>query len=505
MNRLTNVRFQFAVGSMIALACVLLLASASASQTGGVIVVNPSSYDFGGVVERVQEVTTLIEVRNNGTSDITIQELKMMGQNAADFHFSAEWPFTLPPGDQRRIVVNFGPSTTGPKEAILRIVSNASNQPQLDVPLKGNGLPLAGLGQITASAMPNNAAPHAGDLIIVEVKVNMNGANPPAHLMRNYQATLSWDPAVLQFNGFTLGDWPWTSPASIGLANGTVDWFDAVFDGVGGSFVLIRFKFKVIGQADSSTNLNLSFSRMEGDEVENLLPILIVNPSSVKVEAEKAPPDIDVSPASHDYGPVVYGRSVSRKFIVSNKGNENLTVNSITLQGTNADQFTIVSGGAPFTLASDESREVVVSFKPTSEGTKAAALVFNSNDPDELFFYVTLTGSVLVPDIHVEPSSLNFGDVPVGSTVSKTLVISNKGTAALQLTQFGLDGHQLQFAYNTGFLAFLLPGQSGNVTVSFRPSTEGPKSAKFIIHSNDPDEVSVEIPLGGNGVRQPAR
>ncbi len=501
MNRLTKVILGIAVGLIVAFAGTLLPAVTNAAQSGGVIVVTPSSDDFGGAVEQVQAVTHTIEVRNDGPQNLVVNEIRLMGANAADFSFTADWPFTLAPADRRGIVVSFGPSATGAKEAVLRIVSNASNRPQFDVPLRGNGLALATLGHISATAVPTNNAPSPNDLITVEVRVNMSGANPPAHLMQNYQATLSWDPAVLLYSGVLGGDPPWGGPSSFSQSGGNAEFFDTATNGAGGDLAIIRIRFRVIGTPGSSTDLNLGFSRMEGTEVENLMPILSAGGSRVEVVAEAAPPDITVDPTFHMFGAVALGTSASHTFVVSNTGMRSLNVSSVFLSGMSADQFSIVSGGGSFTLNAGQTREVVVSFNPTTKGTKATALFFRSNDPDEFFYYVPLSGAVTFPDIVVEPTSINYGDAVLGSSVSRTLTVRNRGTATLVLSQFGLDNHQLQFAYDTGGLALLAPGQSGNIQVFFRPSTEGVKNANFIIQSNDPDTVSVTIPLSGRGIR----
>jgi Abnormal spindle-like microcephaly-assoc'd, ASPM-SPD-2-Hydin len=503
MNYLTKLGFGIVIGLCVVLAGGRLLAAdrmGTAPGPSGTIVVSPTSADFGEAVEQVQSVTRLIEVRNDGVSNLMVTGFQMLGANAGDFHFSAEWPFLLPPGEQRQIVVSFEPASQGPKEAVLRILSNATNQSQTDVSLRGAGVGLETLGRVTASVVPNNAAVQPNDLITVEVRVDMNGARPPAHLLQNYQASLTWDRTVVTFQGFALGDAPWHSPASIGQIPGGAMWFDSVFNGAGGNFALIRFKFKVIGGVGSSTRFDLEFLRMEGKEVENLRPILTVNDQTVQVVAEAAPADIEVSPASHDYGAVNHGESGSQTFVVRNAGMQSLVVSAPRLQGDNADQFSIVSGGGAFTLAEGQSREITVSYNPTYLGTKAATLVFQSNDPDEGFFYIPLSGSVLAPDIDVQPGSLHFGEVEVGGSASRNLLITNRGTAPLVLTQFGLDGHQNQFAYNIGLLAVLEPGQSATVSVFFRPTTEGGKNANLVIHSNDPDEVSVTIPLRGTGV-----
>jgi Abnormal spindle-like microcephaly-assoc'd, ASPM-SPD-2-Hydin len=499
MIRLTRLSFGMVIGLILTFAIALPITASGASQGSGVIIVSPLSHDFGGVVEQVQEVNAVIDVRNDGSSNLVVNELKMAGQNPTEFHFLAEWPFTLIPGDHRTIIVSFMPTSTGQKEAVLQITSSATNQGQVDVRLNGNGLSLAGLGRITASATPSNSAPTPGALITVDVSVDMSGANPPAHLFQSYQASLSWNPAVLDFNGLTVGDVPWGGPVSISQTNGNITWHDATVTGVGGKFSIIRLRFRVIGGAGSSTNLDLGFSRMEGPEVERLLPILTCVGGMVTISAQAGLPDIAVNPASHNYGAVPVGSSAFQTFVVRNDGAQNLTVNSTTLGGLNANQFSIESGGGSFVLTPGGSQEMVIGFKPTQAGAMVASLIINSNDPDERTFFVTLNGNISAPDIEVTPASLDFGNAVLGSLVTRTLVVRNLGTSILILSMLGMDGHQLQFSYRHS-TPFILPGQSGNIDISFHPSTVGVKTAVFVISSNDPDEGTVGIPLRGNGV-----
>ncbi len=104
-------------------------------------------------------------------------------------------------------------------------------------------------------------------------------------------------------------------------------------------------------------------------------------------------PDITVTPTLHNYGNVVINTSSSKTFVVKNDGTADLTVTSTTLIGTDAAEFSIDSGGAPFTLTPSQSRNVVVSFNPTSTGAKSATLRIDSDDPDENPFDVSLPGT----------------------------------------------------------------------------------------------------------------
>jgi len=102
----------------------------------------------------------------------------------------------------------------------------------------------------------------------------------------------------------------------------------------------------------------------------------------------------------------------------------------------------------------------------------------------------------VVPDISV-PTSLAFGSVNVGTSKTKTLTISNVGTAALTITNITISGSQFSRGTYPGTIA---AGSSANVNVTFSPTSTGAKSATLTITSNDPDEATVNVALSGTGV-----
>ena len=104
-------------------------------------------------------------------------------------------------------------------------------------------------------------------------------------------------------------------------------------------------------------------------------------------------PDIAVSPVSYDYGDVQVGTSSAFAFVVTNEGDGDLILGALSLLGADSSQFRADSIAVPLTLASKDSLNVGVLFKPTSAGTKTARLVIESNDPDESTLAVLLTGS----------------------------------------------------------------------------------------------------------------
>lgn len=102
-------------------------------------------------------------------------------------------------------------------------------------------------------------------------------------------------------------------------------------------------------------------------------------------------PDISVTPGSVDFGSVDVGSSASQKITVSNAGSDDLTVTDVSLSGADAGEFGESEGG--FTLPPGDTRDVTVSFSPTSDGAKSADLLVESNDPDTPIASVSLTGT----------------------------------------------------------------------------------------------------------------
>ena len=111
-------------------------------------------------------------------------------------------------------------------------------------------------------------------------------------------------------------------------------------------------------------------------------------------------PDIDVRPNPYDYGSVLVGDTVSQVFTISNNGNGDLTVSSVTVGGADASMFAVSlsgrsspCGSLPVVVPPGGSCTVEVSLTPTREGSISAQLEVVSDDPDTPTFTVNLTAT----------------------------------------------------------------------------------------------------------------
>ena len=150
------------------------------------------------------------------------------------------------------------------------------------------------------------------------------------------------------------------------------------------------------------------------------------------------------------------------------------------------------------------TRDVIVRFSPSSAGSKTALLRVVSDDPDESEYDITLNGTGTAPDISLSPTSWNYGNVITGNSNTNNFVISNTGSATLNISATNLTGtNASEFSIISGGGSFSIPA-SGNhtVQVQFAPATTGSKSASLQITSDDPDESPFYVTLSGTGMPQ---
>ncbi len=101
------------------------------------------------------------------------------------------------------------------------------------------------------------------------------------------------------------------------------------------------------------------------------------------------------------------------------------------------------------------------------------------------------------------PSSINFGNIDVGTSLSHTFTISNNGSAdplikAVYLT--GNNPYQFSIQNNNCRGATLAPSATCTIDIVFSPTKTGVLSAIMGIGSNDPDTPMLYIGLSGSGI-----
>ena len=229
--------------------------------------------------------------------------------------------------------------------------------------------------------------------------------------------------------------------------------------------------------------------------------------------------DIDVTPASNDFGTVLIGNSSAAfQVTITNTGGATLNVSNIVLADTTNYSLGLDGGASPcnatsFALDAAVNCTVTVTFSPTTTGVLNTTLTVSSDDPNEATVVVNLTGAgtnVADPDISVIPGSHSFGNVTIGSTSSaEVFTIINSGSVDLLVSDIslgGTDAAEFNLNLTSGSPACavanptIAPAADCKFTASFSPQSSADKSASITILSNDPDADTVTIALTGTGV-----
>ncbi len=105
-----------------------------------------------------------------------------------------------------------------------------------------------------------------------------------------------------------------------------------------------------------------------------------------------------------------------------------------------------------------------------------------------------------LPEITVDPDTLEFGEIYTGVSRNRTLIIGNSGNADLTVTEIAIDGDYFSVSFDGEFT--VEPEGSHDVTVIFEPTEPGEFTGTLTITSDDPDNAELDVPLHGIGLDQ---
>lgn len=208
----------------------------------------------------------------------------------------------------------------------------------------------------------------------------------------------------------------------------------------------------------------------------------------------------DLSPASLDLGQQsINTRSVTKAVTVGNSGNAVMHLDTPAFIGTNPGDFAVSSSDCGSTLAPGASCAIFVAFTPSGTGARSAWLSLSSNAPNSPG-QVPLSGTGIAPNAAASPSSLGFGSQQDNTSGSpKPVTLSNTGTATLHPGTPTIGGpNAADFSLSNSCGAAVQAGQSCIISITFRPSASGSRSATLSIPS-DAINGTQSVSLGGTG------
>jgi Abnormal spindle-like microcephaly-assoc'd, ASPM-SPD-2-Hydin len=427
-------------------------AKTPAKTTGsGMLSANLTTVSFG-TVGIGKTTTQSVTVTNTGSSTVTIDQTAVTG---ASFTTGAGTPAaTIAPGQSKTIQIQFAPVSAGSAAGGFTVTSDAANSP-LTVALVGTG------------AQPGLAISPA-TVSFGNVIVGQSGSQPVA--LTNTSAS-SVVVNLATVSGSTFGINGLTLPTTI--AAGQTVTFNAQFTptATGGSTGIISLTDNAAGSPQA----------------------IILSGSGVTQSST-----LTASPASAVFGAVTVGNTGKQTVTLSNSGNASVTVSGATTTGTG---FSIIGLTTPLVISAGQGATFTAQFAPTTAGSASGNITIASNASNSALS-IALSGSGAAagqPQISASPSSVPFGNVGVGGSSAKNIVLQNTGNAALTITQASASGTGFSMS-GLSMPLTISAGTSASFTATFAPTTTGNASGSISVASNAPGSP-MSIPLSGTGVQ----
>src|ERR1700757_3150547 len=188
--------------------------------------------------------------------------------------------------------------------------------------------------------------------------------------------------------------------------------------------------------AAATATLNVVFAPTTGGSATGNVTITSNannSPLTVALTGTGAQPGLSITPASFTFGSVVDGQTKSQTFTLTNTGAASLTISQLSVSGAG---YSLSGLTTPSTIAGGASATFNAVFAPTTAGSLPGTISITSNAPGSPST-VALSGTGVAGTVTLaaNPTSLAFGSVNAGTASSKSVTLTNNGTANLTISQ----------------------------------------------------------------------
>jgi RHS repeat-associated protein len=195
---------------------------------------------------------------------------------------------------------------------------------------------------------------------------------------------------------------------------------------------------------------------------------------------------------------------------LTNNGPLSLTINSMSITGTDAARFEFVSGNGSGTVQAGSYRDIQVRYKADIHGAHAASITFNLTYDG--LTYTTPPADMLLGETKYKPNvtgsnGFDFGSRYLDNPADGTCRFMNSGDQNLSITAIsitGADAARFQIVSGGGAGA-LTPGQYRDISVRYLADTPGTHSANVqVTFTYDGASYPLDLPLSGETGSTPA-
>ena len=226
------------------------------------------------------------------------------------------------------------------------------------------------------------------------------------------------------------------------------------------------------------------------------------------------PVTLTVSPTSIAFGNVLLGSTRTIQISVGG-GSSQVTLTKAT---STDPQFTLVNAAFPLTVGPNQTIPLNIMYAPNQVGVAAATFTFTA-DQTSASFEVSATGNASpnpttqpvtspgtttttptpVASLTADSQQLNFGNVPIGGSVTLPVTLLNNGTVFVSIQQIASSAAGFTVKPSAILPLNLGPQQSTRVDVTFTPTVTGFAGGTMNVLTN-PAGASFSLAISGNGL-----
>jgi hypothetical protein len=389
--------------------------------------------------------TVQIPLKNTSEAGINVSEVKVEGADPGDFGIEGSGcAGFISPGMGCDLTVRFTPGASGPREALLRVSTDATPSDYV-TELTGEG-----------AAAEIAFEPTSYDFGLAEVR---SGSPRTNFTLRNI-GTAPVQLSNLEIIGPGANEFwiPGSGCWGTSLAPGSTCWIEIQFN------------------ANEEGNFSAAVSIMAGTTTFQA-------PLSARAER----PQVVASPAPLAFGATSVGSRQVKEVTLTNTGHLPVAFYIALISGGDVASFHLleetctsnVFAGNPRIFEPGESCRAKIAFEPTAAGARRATLsVFGGG---EGALQVPIEGAAVASQPSLSPGSGDFGTVAVGAAGPvQTFELRNESAEAQAIdsaTLTGSDAGDFQVRSDSCSEAVLDPGASCAVAIRFAPESSGPKFA----------------------------
>lgn len=361
---------------------------------------SPTSLSFSQQLVLSTSPAKTVTLNNTGTGSLTISSITAYGNFNVSGTTCPMSPSTLAAGTHCTISVTFTPSQTGNVAGELTVVDNSPSSVQ-NVGLSGSGV------------TPLNTSPTG--LSFGTVTVGTTTSAKTVTLINNSTSSLNISfTASADYHAVGSG----TTPCGASLAGKTK------------CTISVTFAPKSNGSIHGAVTINYNAA---SSPVEVAL-------SGSGSGGTTSP--LSFSPSSISFASQLVGTtSAATPVTVTNTSGGSVTINSMSASGDFSAPVTGSTCSNGLSLASTKSCTLLVSFKPTVNGSISGAVWVN--DSSAVSPQVVSVSGKGAEAISLSPNALNFGAIQVGATSSaKTVTVTNNNqSSAVSLNPIVASGN----------------------------------------------------------------